>query len=298
MRWRKTTIAGLVFGALSGGLTGCSPFRPLVVPNYSDTPNRVSPGQSKDGSGLADQEETPASGPELDKSPAPDPELGKSPGSVTDDEVRDSNAAGKSGGISLAGERTKMFPLPQQVRRANDESPGQKILPPKTQDPDGNTPRPLIPTPIPVVDAKKPVEGPKIVNGPYTAGRPADLNLRSTPTASGAMLNLGPNDSAVERAVELAKLLDGADAENRSLNNRVKTLELALENREKMLREDEGEITKASQDLVQSRAELQRLRDEFVKVRAKLKMVEKEDLDTLRLIIQALEKLLDAPPPG
>ena len=120
-----------------------------------------------------------------------------------------------------------------------------------------------------------------------------DPHCRTSPTAAGCLLNLGPNESAVERAVELAKLLDVCEAENRVLTRKLKALEATLEGRERMLRDDEVELTKAAEDLIQARADLQRLRDEFGRLRLRLQQAEREDLETLRAIVTALEKLLE-----
>lgn len=223
----------------------------------------------------------------------------------------------------LTNMRPKMMPLgnEQGIRRVSDEVPVPRVLPPKSEDVEEPTGKQniAVPTPIPQPTISKPNEEPKknaeapkqpLPTQPVTPIQPeprnfpiegaagTDLNLRKSPTVTGAMLNLGVNDSGVERAVELAKLLDASEAENRNLISRMKMLELVLENREKMLRDDEVELLKASQDLTQSRNDLQQLRDELTKVKKKLRQVEREDLENLRAIIQALEKLLDSPLPG
>ena len=86
------------------------------------------------------------------------------------------------------------------------------------------------------------------------------------------------------------------EAEDRALKLKIKSLEATLESRERILREDETELIRASQDVLQAKADLQKLREEFTKLKRKLQQVEKEDLDTLRAIVLALEKLLDSGP--
>ena len=253
----------------------------------------------------------------------PKTDLGKFNGSVTDTEGKDSAgmAPPVPGLFPMTALRPKMFPLgdEQVIRRVGHEVPTTRVLPPKSEDVDELPPKLSAPEPLSPatpgtptgLEPKKIPEAPKPVT-PVSppvqplAGQPrnlviepvTDLNVRKTPTAIGGMLGLGPNDSGVERAVELAKMLDVAESENRNLISRMKMLELVLENRERMLRDDETELTKASQDLIEARGEMLRLRDELAKVKKKLRQVEREDLDNLRVIIQALEKLLDSPPPG
>lgn len=317
---RNRTSMLLTAAVLALGVsTGCTPLRPLVASKQpiSEPPigEAVMPGASKDSPISRETRDSR----EFDIGP----DLGKIPNSPADDKSTDSNESVNSGGVSLRDERPRQMPLqrdnpPIPLDRNHLAqippvlSPGEsKILPTKAEEPLGGNNRPSIPTPVPIVEGKKPVDLPKIINGQGTSMTTPggnvlrrapndglfDPNCRTSPTAAGCLLNLGPNDSPVERAVELAKMLEVVDAENRNLQSRVKLLETTLESREKMLREDETEITKASQDLVSAKAELQKLREEFSKVKQKLKQVEKEDLETLKTIIFALEKLLDAPPP-
>lgn len=138
-----------------------------------------------------------------------------------------------------------------------------------------------------------------ILSGHKRAGTELDLtdpHCRTNPTAAGCLLNLGPGETAVERAVELARQLEAAETETRTLANRLRALDAVLESRERMLREDEAELTKSAQDLAAARADLLRLRDERDKLRVKLRVVEREDLETLRLVVDALAKYLEGTP--
>jgi hypothetical protein len=125
--------------------------------------------------------------------------------------------------------------------------------------------------------------------GPETV---LDPHCRNSPTASGCLINLGPNETGLERAIELAKRLDTCEADKRALAERLAASEALLASREKMLRDDEAEITKATQDLIQTRAELQKLREELSKFKKKLRDAEKEDIETLKSIVIALDKFL------
>ncbi len=123
-----------------------------------------------------------------------------------------------------------------------------------------------------------------------------DPHSRSTPTATGLYLNQGPYDSAFERAVELGLKVQTLEGENAELRTKIRQLEALVENRERLLRDDEQELSKATEDVVKARAELETVRKDFAKLKARLRQVEKEDLETLRSIVTALEKLLERLP--
>lgn len=119
-----------------------------------------------------------------------------------------------------------------------------------------------------------------------------DPHCRTSPTAAGCLLNLGPNESAIERAIELAKRLDASEADRRMLLEKVAALEGTIASRDKLIREDENQLLQATQEILQVRSELQKLREEINKLRKKVRDVEKEELDSLKMIIDALESFL------
>ncbi|MCX7665319.1 MAG: hypothetical protein N2112_07230 [Gemmataceae bacterium] len=135
------------------------------------------------------------------------------------------------------------------------------------------------------------------ITGSRTAGKfEWDPHSRSMPTATGLYLNQGPYDSPFERAVELGLRVQSLEGENAELRNKIRQLEQLVENRERLLREDETELRNAAEDVVRARAELEAVRKDFAKLKARLRQVEKEDLETLRSIVTALEKLLERLP--
>jgi septal ring factor EnvC (AmiA/AmiB activator) len=131
---------------------------------------------------------------------------------------------------------------------------------------------------------------------PLTAAPPADPHVRMTPTAAGALLNLGPNESAVDKAVDLARRLEACIADNQMLTARVKSLQATGEGREQALAEAMRDVESATNDVVRSRADLEALRKENAVLRDRLRQLEKEDLETLRIVISALERLLEPGP--
>ncbi len=130
--------------------------------------------------------------------------------------------------------------------------------------------------------------------------RPWPRYHRQTPTVAGEMLNLGPNENPTEKAVQLAQGLAGAEAENRLLFFRLKTLETELETRSRSLAESSEEVDQATSEVAKTRLELQTLRKDVSALRDRLRQIEKEDVETLRSIVAALEKLLEtsARPPS
>jgi polyhydroxyalkanoate synthesis regulator phasin len=119
-----------------------------------------------------------------------------------------------------------------------------------------------------------------------------DPHCRTSPTAAGCLINLGPNESALERAIDLAKRLDASEGDRRALAERLMAMEATLESRNKLIREDETELLRATEDLIAARNELKKLREELSRLRRQLKDLEKEDLESMKQIIQALEKFL------
>ncbi len=135
---------------------------------------------------------------------------------------------------------------------------------------------------------------------PGTAGNgapPNDPHLRSTPTAVGARLELAPWEFPADRVVELTKQLDTLNSLNRSLLARIRELESHGATREQAIAEAVRDVERADDEATRARSTLQLTREEAAVLRARLQLMEKEDVETLKLVIAALEKLLDSPPP-
>ncbi len=185
-------------------------------------------------------------------------------------------------------------------------------MPPKVEQPSAvnvafavdpaSTPNPMATAPMGPETIGAAKAGPAVVSGPVprkdgtvpTPIVPFDSHSLEKPTASGGLLELKPNESGVEKAVELAEWLRVSEAEKRGLANRLRSLEEVLETRERMIRDDEVEMSRAAQEVAQVRAELLRLRSELDRARQKQKLAEQEDLELLRLVVDALQKYLEA----
>jgi hypothetical protein len=134
---------------------------------------------------------------------------------------------------------------------------------------------------------------------PGTAGSgmpPGDPHLRATPTAVGGRLELAPWEFPADRVVELTKQLDTLNSLNRSLLARIRELESHGATREQAIAEAVRDVERADDEVTRTRSTLQLTREEAAVLRARLQLMEKEDIETLKLVIAALEKLLDAPP--
>lgn len=153
--------------------------------------------------------------------------------------------------------------------------PGSVQLPPPTQVP--TTPPTPMPVPVP----------------PGQQQPPTDPHQRDGPTATGGRLDLKPNELPIDRAVELSKRMDELAVENGKLLARIKTLEANGLSREQALNETLREVETATAEVVKARSDLQAMRGELNALRDKVKQVERDELDTLRKVIAALEKLLE-----
>ena len=200
----------------------------------------------------------------------------------------------------------KQFPLnrsevrgPDRDYDLNRKKTDSRILPVEHQAEEGTT-EDIVPGKKtgPIVEGKgesKLVAAPPEPHPPVVA--PFPPQFRQTPTAAGGILNLAPHESATERAVELALKLAAMEGENRLLFARMKKLEADLEQREKELAAVNQEVDLASGDLSKARLELVDLRRQLGDTRSRLRQVEKEEIETMRLVIAALEKFLNNQPP-
>jgi hypothetical protein len=117
-------------------------------------------------------------------------------------------------------------------------------------------------------------------------------NVRATPTVSGGILGLGPNEQPLDRVLEMAKQIDAREIENKVLQARIKTLEANAASREDSLNESIREVETATTEVMKARNDLANLRKELASVKSKLSLAEKDEIETLKLIVEALEKVL------
>ncbi|HZU35174.1 MAG TPA: hypothetical protein VFA18_04675 [Gemmataceae bacterium] len=99
-----------------------------------------------------------------------------------------------------------------------------------------------------------------------------------------------------EAAVEGQRLL-AVDEQNKALLARVHELEAALQQKEQVLAQTNGQVQTASQEVVRAREELQRLKQNIGVLRDRLSASEKENLNTLQTIVSSLEEGTQPPSP-
>jgi chromosome segregation ATPase len=134
--------------------------------------------------------------------------------------------------------------------------------------------------------------------GIAAAPGPDQNPVRSKAAIAGSELNLKPDESAAERALEVTHKLTAVEEERKVLAARVQQLETALEEKDKALAQVSKEVQAASEEMAQARDELQRWKQQVVVLREKLGGAEKDNLATLQSIVSYLEHMAeqDKPP--
>jgi chromosome segregation ATPase len=122
--------------------------------------------------------------------------------------------------------------------------------------------------------------------------RVADLHMRTTPTMSGTALNLGPNEMPIDRAVELTRRLDAAAVENQVLASRIRTLEAKAEAREQAINESYRLVESSAMEVSRARSEVAVVKREIDALRERIRVMEQNEIETLKLVIAKLEQLL------
>jgi hypothetical protein len=215
-----------------------------------------------------------------------------------------SPVAGTAPGATTAGQPTNPGQAPPGVQPAGLSGAARPggVVPAGMAD--VAQPLPVLPPPTPVPGSPSSPPGvpptPGTPGVPTVTGAPYGPHSRVAPTVAGGLLNLGPNEIPTDRVVELAKMIEAAGIENRALLNRIRDLEATAVGREQAIAETLRDVEAASAEVARSKAEVETLRKDIATLRDRLELVEKEDVETLRLVIEALEKLLETPrvPPG
>lgn len=150
----------------------------------------------------------------------------------------------------------------------------------------------------PPTDAKVAIpEPPVAVPGSVPVSWPAvygDEHRRDTPTVRGGLLGLNPAENGVEKAVELARRNEQLQAEIKALQSRIAGMEVAAKAREEAIAESVRETEAATVEVIRARGDLQAARKALATAKERLKKAEEDELETLKLIVVALEKLLSS----
>ncbi len=130
---------------------------------------------------------------------------------------------------------------------------------------------------------------------PPPRSMPGD-HVRTDPTVYGGRLNLGPYETPADRVIDLTRQLEAVAAQNRGLLGRIRELEALGAGREHALNEALREVQAAEEEIAKTRGTLAGQKSEITALQEKIRQLEKEDIETLKLVIAALEKLLNSPP--
>jgi hypothetical protein len=136
---------------------------------------------------------------------------------------------------------------------------------------------------------------------PLPAPAKPEPHQRAAPTATGALLNLAPGESPIERLTAVALRLEGVEAERKALQARAESLSATLGEREKALQQAVREVQDSAEEMQRTRTAAQTLKQEVEEVRAALSRRDKDEIETLRAINKLLERMTEEknrPPAG
>lgn len=120
-------------------------------------------------------------------------------------------------------------------------------------------------------------------------------NVRVDPTWNGGKLGLRPGEMPTDRVIELTRQIELVLAQNRELAARITELERTGAGREQALTEALREVEAAETEVAKARGIITGQKSEIALLRDRIRQMEQEDIELLRLVISALEKAL---PPG
>ncbi|MBN9518841.1 hypothetical protein J0H58_10035 [bacterium] len=219
---------------------------------------------------------------------------GKSDPAPTDDPPKASTAPGPVAGAlvpaAAAGTApTNVVPAGGQppvptLPPASPLPPPAALSPQPTQPP---APQPMTGTPGAALPVPLPVPQPL-----------PDPHKRDTPTAGGAILNLAPGELPLDRMVEMQRQADAVAGQNAVLAARVRELMSQGKDREHALAEAVREVETAAAETARAKGEAAAARLDAATVRAQLERQEREEIETLRAVVAALERLLNPTPPA
>ncbi len=162
---------------------------------------------------------------------------------------------------------------------------------------DNRTPAPLpgVPAAMPTPTGQggaTPPGSPPLPLPPLPQGTANNPHVRDSATARGGRLDLGPNDYPIDRVLEITKRLEECAAVNQLLLSKMTALEKEGKDREAAMNETLREVDTAAAEVIRARADLSVVKRELDALKERMKRVEKEEIETLRTVIAAIEKLV------
>lgn len=128
-----------------------------------------------------------------------------------------------------------------------------------------------------------PVSGPLPVSGPAVSQGPA---------VSGSWLGILPGSTATERLMETAAKLRAVEQEKRTLEAELSDLQSLVRQQQEQLARSTDEVRASRQELSQLRALLERWKNDMEALRQKARDAEQENSETLHAVVALLQELL------
>ncbi|MEO2089714.1 MAG: hypothetical protein ABGY75_09485, partial [Gemmataceae bacterium] len=117
-------------------------------------------------------------------------------------------------------------------------------------------------------------------------------HVRDSATARGGRLDLGPNDYPIDRVLEITRRLEECAAVNQMLMSRLTSVEKEGKERESAMNEVLRDMDTAAAEVIRARADMTAVKRELDALKERLKRVEREEIETLKMVIAAVEKLV------
>ena len=187
-----------------------------------------------------------------------------------------------------SGELALPIPKPADPPTQADPPPLETLPPPQPTpapppNPGKQTPAALFPG-VPVEPSnKRPTTVTAAKQNTTQAPAPTEVPAKQTPA---------PADVPTDRVVDLTQRLATALAQNKELLAKIRELEAIGATREQALTAALREVETASAEVAKTRATILALRTEVTALQKTIQQMEKEDVEIMRTVITALEKVL------
>jgi hypothetical protein len=113
---------------------------------------------------------------------------------------------------------------------------------------------------------------------------------RGAPSVVGSVLQMPPNQSPIEKALELSARVDALRVEGVRLSERLRALEEEVRTRDQYIKEAAGEVRTATAEMSATRAQLRTWADDLRAQEARLRIQEQAQTEQLRAVLRLLEK--------
>jgi hypothetical protein len=156
------------------------------------------------------------------------------------------------------------------------------------------SPPPLLPPPV--NESPLPTLPPAVRQGPgatitsVDASPPGDGRPLVRPSIGGEIWSTAPGQHPIERLGELTLRLQAKEEEVKKLEARLQQVTTALEQRGQSVGQSTRDVQEATEEIRRTRTALQTTRQEVNDAWNDLRRREKEDIETIKLLLQKLER--------